>query len=89
MIDDKAKMKRKIWELDFALHELNLFLDSNPKSKKGIDLLYAYRKSRKEALEAYEAKYGKYICTVSDVEPDEKFTWIESPWPWENGFAEE
>ena len=33
---DKQKMLKKIHEIDFALHELNLFLDSHPTNEKAL-----------------------------------------------------
>ena len=89
MLSDKAKALKKIDEIDFAVHELNLFLDSHPENVKATELLKQYRKWREDAVNDYEQKYGDYICTVSDVKAETPWGWIKGPWPWENDFLEE
>ena len=42
---NKAQMKRKIFEYDFAIHELVLFLDSHPTNRKALELIKEYRKT--------------------------------------------
>ena len=85
----KSEMKKNIHELDFALHELNLFLDTHPTNVKAMELLREYRKKRQEAIALYEERYGKYISTVKDVPCGACWKWLEGPWPWENSFMEE
>lgn len=86
---EKAMWKRKIFEYDFAIHELVLFLDTHPDCKKAMALLCEYRDRRKEILVAYEQKYGTLVITPADVRPAERWQWIDGPWPWENNFMEE
>ena len=88
MLTDKAKMRKKIYELDFALHELNLFLDSHPENEKALELLEQYRKWRSNAVADYEQRFGNYIVNVSDVKAKAPWGWIEGPWPWEYNFEE-
>lgn len=38
-MNEKAMLKRKIFETDFALYELALFLDTHPESKKAMELI--------------------------------------------------
>lgn len=85
---NKQALKRKIYELDFAIHELVLFLDSHPTSKRALELLKDYRRKRMEAIEAYEARFGKYIVTAEDVPANGCWEWLKGPWPWENNFME-
>ena len=84
----KAELKRKIYEYDFAIHELVLFLDSHPTNKKAMELLKEFREKRKQAIAIFEENYGKYIVTCEDVPADGCWKWLESPWPWENNFME-
>ena len=84
-----AELKRNIHELDFALHELNLFLDTHPTNMKAMELLREYRKKRAEALTAYEERFGNYISEVGDVPCGGCWKWLQGPWPWENDFMEE
>lgn len=89
MMNTKCEMKRKIYELDFAIHELNLFLDTHPTNMKAMELLHEYRKKRAEMIAHYEQRYGKFINTAMDVEHGTCWNWLNGPWPWENNFMEE
>lgn len=84
----KAAMKKKIFSLDFAIHELVLFLDSHPTNRKALMLLREYRKMRAEAVKEYEARYGELIIEPSDTPITECWKWLDGPWPWENNFME-
>ena len=84
----KAELKRRIYEIDFAIHELNLFLDSHPTNKKAFELLNEYRAKRKSLVAAYESRYGKFIVTTDDVAAEGCWEWLKGPWPWENNFME-
>lgn len=83
---NKAELKRKIFELDFAIHELVLFLDTHPTNQKAMELLDGYRKRRMMLIKAYEEKYGAFIMQQDDVPSEGCWKWLESPWPWENEF---
>jgi spore coat protein JB len=80
----KHELKKKIYSIDFAIHELVLFLDTHPTNRKALDLLKEYRIKRKECIELYEQKYGPYIVTPADVSANGCWQWLEGPWPWEN-----
>jgi len=82
----KKELKRRIFELDFAIHELVLFLDTHPTSQKGLELLCEYRKIREELIRAYEEKFGEYIVHPDDVPANGCWKWLKGPWPWENDF---
>lgn len=82
-MNEKMNMLTKIHALAFAIHELVLFLDTHPQNRQAMEMLREFRRRRKEAIAAYEARFGKYIETVDDVEPEERWDWIDSPWPWE------
>mgnify|MGYP003474096866 CR=1 FL=1 len=84
-MNDKKRLLRKIHSLDFAIHEMVLFLDTHPVSKKAMELLKVYKQRRKECIAQYEEKYGPYIETAKDVPVSGCWQWLDSPWPWENG----
>ena len=86
----KSALKRKIFEYDFAIHELVLYLDSHPTCQKGTALLREYKEARKNLISEYEQRFGEYILTVDDAPLNTGcFEWLKGPWPWENGFMEE
>ena len=84
----KRELKRRIYELDFAIHELVLFLDTHPTNKKAMELLCEYRKIREELVKVYENRFGPYVVISDDVKPEGCWEWLKGPWPWENGFME-
>lgn len=85
----KKELKRAIYEYDFAMHELVLFLDSHPTNQKAMSLLSAHRIKRAELVKEYESKYGAFIVTTHDVPAGECWKWLKGPWPWENNFMED
>ncbi|MBP3705702.1 MAG: spore coat protein CotJB [Clostridia bacterium] len=88
-MNDKQKLFKKILELDFALHELNLFLDTHPDNEKALRLLGDYRSMRKSAVEEYENRFGRLIIMPCDAPTTKPWQWINGPWPWEIGFGGE
>lgn len=85
----KKELKRRIHELDFAIHELVLFLDTHPTNQKAMELLAEYRRIRMEYVKAYEEKFGEYIVTSDDAPANGCWKWLKGPWPWENCFMED
>ena len=83
-MNNKFALTKKIHALDFAIHELVLYLDTHPVCKKAMELLKEYRKKRKECIALYEEKYGTFIVTPADVPANGCWQWLSSPWPWEN-----
>jgi len=88
-MNKKHELRKNIHEIDFALLELNLFLDTHPQNAKAMELMSAYRKKRQQAITLYEERYGKYINTVSDVPCGGCWKWLDGPWPWENNCMED
>ena len=83
MLNDKEKMLWKISAIDFAIHDLELFLNSHRENRKATDLLKQYRKWRTEAVAEYEQKYGDFVTCVGDVKAQTPWSWTNGPWPWE------
>lgn len=88
-MDDKEKLFRKVCEIDFALHELGLFLDSHPENEKALRLLKDYREMKAATREEYEKRFGPLMVVPCDTPATKPWQWIKSPWPWEIGFGEE
>ncbi len=87
-MNNRAMLFKKINELDFAIHELVLYLDTHPKCQKALELINKFRRLRAEAIEEYEENYGKLIITSDNAGKDGRWNWIDSPWPWEKDFME-
>lgn len=52
-MNEKAMLRRRIFETDFVLYELALFLDTHPESKKAMKLMSEYRKMRSDLVSEY------------------------------------
>lgn len=87
-MNEKSRLIRRIQELDFALYELVLYLDTHPTCRRAMELMKEYRKKRDEFIAEYEKKYGDYIVTIEDVPMADRWKWIDNPWPWEKNFME-
>ena len=88
-MNKKAELRQKIYELDFAIYELVLFLDTHPTNQRAMNLLNEYRMKRRKAVAMFEERFGNYITTTGDVPANGCWKWLKGPWPWENNFMEE
>lgn len=68
---------------NFAMKDLNLYLDTHPNDTEILNEYQKLRKSLNEIKNDYEKKYGP-LCS-SDVTSTTKWTWISNPWPWDKG----
>lgn len=66
----------------FAVNEATLFLDVNPDNKEALEYYNKYCRLRKEALEEYAKLYTPLTIDTADND-NQKWEWIENPWPWE------
>ena len=83
-MNKKAKLKRYIDALDFAIYEMVLYMDTHPTDRRAQASFTDLKRRREEAVRAYEAEFGPYVVRATDVKPDGFWDWIRGPWPWEN-----
>lgn len=69
--------------LDFAIHELGLYLTTHPQDKEVLELYRSYVSLAREGREKYEKLYGPLLSTSSTE--GETFAWVKDPWPWDEG----
>ncbi len=74
-------MLRRISTIDFAIVELNLYMDTHPDDQEVNMRLNDYREKSSELRAQYEAKYGP--LTSKSME-ENRWGWISDPWPWNN-----
>ena len=77
----REEMITKIKELNFAVIEVALYLDTHPDDEKALCLHRRYTKELKELKDKYQKVYGP----LSIYFPCNKWRWLEEPWPWEGG----
>ena len=80
---NQKEMMKRLQQLGFTLVELNLYLDTHPNCSKARELYNRYSEEMAMLREQYFVKYGPTlnfgVCPAGD-----SFSWVNSPWPWEN-----
>lgn len=79
--EQREEMISKIRELDFAIVELGLYLDTHPDDQKALCLHREYARQIKDLKDKYQKVYGP----LTILYPCNKWRWLEEPWPWERG----
>ena len=79
-MSDQEMLLRKINAIDFALWELHIFLDTHPCDQMALAKHSDLSQKRIILAERYEEQYGPL------EENSERWTWVDSPWPWEASF---
>ncbi len=77
---EKQSLMKKIATYDFAIVELNLYLDTHPNDIEAHKKLEEYEKKSNELREKFESEYGPIIFRDT---PDNRMKWIKNPWPWD------
>ena len=70
-----------ITEVSFALNDVTLYLDTHPDDCEALKYYEKYKKQRHQAVCEYEKCYGPLLAY--NVNSDNKWSWICTPWPWE------
>ena len=79
--DDYERKLYKVMELDFALVDLNLYLDMHPEDLEAYQLFQNYVKEEKIVKKEFTEQYGPILFTNSNYK---NYEWIKNPWPWDN-----
>ena len=78
---EQARMLTSLSALDFAAHDINLYLDLYPNDRDMIELFNKYTNEAKKVRDEYEKKYGPIL--VNNEDGKYPWDWNKSPWPWE------
>lgn len=78
---EKNKLLRAIQMYDFALYELNLYLDTHPDCLEALKYFRQYKELRNCAYDEYTSLYGS-VTAIQNTD-DLHWEWIDEPWPWE------
>lgn len=82
-MSERAKQRRCIAAMDFAILEMEIFLDTHPNDMRALKVREQYQAKRRELVDQYERTFGPYVVTTDDVENTTHWTWIDDPWPWD------
>ncbi len=71
----------QLQELDFAVQELALYLDTHRDDKEALALYRRYQQMYRDHCMAYTETHGP----LNHTEPvtSEEYSWLNDPWPWE------
>lgn len=81
-MNTKTMLVHRIHAYDFAIYELELYLDTHKNDTKAIMRRDAFIKERGALVKEYESKYGPLVVTARDVRSN-TWSWVDNPWPWE------
>lgn len=69
----------KIMEMDFAVNDLNLYLDLHPEDEKIYECFKKYTKECLELKDEYAKRFGPLTL---DQTNGNSYEWMKNPWPW-------
>lgn len=75
------KLWYKIHELEFAMIELMLYLDTHKKDEEALCEYQKMQQMYNDSMAVYEKMYGTIV--FNQVHSEDIFTWVETPMPWE------
>ncbi|MBQ7521523.1 MAG: spore coat protein CotJB [Clostridia bacterium] len=78
---------RKIATVDFAITDLQIFLNTHPNNTDILDKLALYQDKSDKLKKQFEQQFGP--LTPSQNVDHNQWDWISSPWPWENHLKKE
>lgn len=81
-MNTKAMLLHRIHAYDFAILELELYLDTHKTDKKALARREAFMNERAAILKEYESRFGSLVTTKQDVRRN-GWSWVNDPWPWE------
>lgn len=77
----REEMIMKVRELDFAVEDIALYLNTHPDDRRALCLHNTYAKQLRDVKDKYQRVYGPLTIDF----PCNKWRWLETPWPWERG----
>lgn len=80
--NERQSLLNQLLMYKFAAIDLGLYLDVNPNDSTAVRMFNEYQKMEKQLSKQYENTYGP-LTLDSDSLNNRTWTWIDSPWPWE------
>lgn len=77
---EREILTNKISAYQFAINDMQLFLDTHPHDSKTLEKINEYRKVLEPLIAEYEEKYGPLTKSSTEVN---HWNWIKNPWPCE------
>ena len=80
--NNQEELLLKIYENEFALIDLGLYLDLHPNDNNIYKVYKEYVNNYEKYKQKYEDNYqglDKYFIKSNE------YSWVNNPWPWDNG----
>ena len=82
-MDNRASLFLRIAEVEFAMWELHLFMDTHPADLQALALHNEYKEKATKLRCMYEEKFGPLT-----PENGQGVEWVKNPWPWEKEWCD-
>lgn len=79
---EKDQLLLKIYQYDFALNDLSLYLDIHPDDMRIYEEFRKYTDEQKACIDIYEKNYGPLELEDSNYST---YMWENGPWPFVGG----
>lgn len=79
--NNKDSLFLKLYETNFAIIDLNLYLDLHPNDNQMYEIYKKYVNNFEKLKKMYEENFGPLEITCVD---SDTYNWIKNPWPWDN-----
>lgn len=79
--NEREKSLLKVMEYNFALNDLNLYLDVYPDDMEAYRLFGQYVEMERDAKKDFISKYGPIVLTNTNYA---NYRWLDNPWSWDN-----
>lgn len=78
--NEKGALLLQIYELDFAMNDLSLYLDLHPDNKEVFEKFKSMSKRLNESMMEYERRYGPLELNEANYD---SYLWYKGKWPFE------
>lgn len=79
LCDEAKETLKQLMEIDFAILELTLYLDTHPEDRRALTQHNFYVEKRKPLVMRLERLYGPLTILAKSDYP---WAWLNQPWPW-------
>lgn len=82
---EQSRLLKDISIIDFALVELNEYLDTHPFDKQAMEYFNHYSRIKNQMSKDFSARY--YPLTADLSTDTREWNWVLSPMPWEGSYG--
>lgn len=77
-MNEREKLMNELSAVQFAAHELHIYLDTHPDDTAAAKVLAEYENQSAGLREQYESMFGP----LTSANGGNRWAWIADPWPW-------